>query len=124
WYGRVVALGCVIMGCVGPWSILAPPNPVRGGEYFEKFFEKPWRELYAGKIISVTAMPADYLPRLFAFKLPEIMLVLGLAGVAGAFFAATRRQLPLNRRASFVLVALAAILPVLLAILAHPAFYH
>jgi len=119
-----LALGYLIMGLLWPWSILEPLNPVRAAEYFDKFFEKPWRELYAGKIISVTAMPADYLPRLFAFKLPEIMLVLGLAGVAGAFFAATRRQLPLNRRASFVLVALAAILPVLVAILAHPAFYN
>jgi hypothetical protein len=52
------------------------------------------------------------------------MLALGLAGAAGAFVAATRRQLPLNRRANFVLVALAAILPVLVAILAHPAFYN
>jgi 4-amino-4-deoxy-L-arabinose transferase-like glycosyltransferase len=119
-----LALGYLIMGLLWPWSILEPLNPVRAAEYFDKFFEKPWRELYAGKIISVTAMPADYLPRLFALKLPEIMLVLGLAGVAGAFFAATRRQLPLNRRASFVLVALAAILPVLVAIVAHPAFYN
>jgi 4-amino-4-deoxy-L-arabinose transferase-like glycosyltransferase len=119
-----LALGYLIMGLLWPWSILEPLNPVRAAEYFDKFFEKPWRELYAGKIISVTAMPADYLPRLFALKLPEIMLVLGLAGVAGAFFAASRRQLPLNRRASFVLVALAAILPVLVAIVAHPAFYN
>ncbi len=119
-----LALGYLIMGLLWPWSILAPLNPVRAAEYFDKFFEKPWRELYAGKIISVTAMPADYLPRLFALKLPEIMLVLGLAGVAGALFAATRRRLPLNRRASFVLVALAAILPILVAIVAHPAFYN
>ena len=119
-----LALGYLIMGLLWPWSILAPLNPVRAAEYFDKFFEKPWRELYAGKIISVTAMPADYLPRLFALKLPEIMLVLGLAGVAGALFAATRRRLPLNRRASFVLVALAAILPIFVAIVAHPAFYN
>ena len=119
-----LVLGYLIMGLLWPWSILSPLNPVRAAEYFDKFFEKPWRELYAGKIISVTAMPADYLPRLFALKLPEIMLVLGLAGVAGALFAATRRRLPLNRRANFVLVALAAILPILVAMLAHPAFYN
>ena len=119
-----LVLGYLIMGLLWPWSILEPLNPVRAAEYFDKFFEKPWRELYAGKIISVTAMPADYLPHLFALKLPEIMLALGLAGVAGALFAATRRQLPLNRRASFVLVVLAAILPVLVAIVAHPAFYN
>jgi hypothetical protein len=112
------------MGLLWPWSILEPLNPVRAAEYFDKFFEKPWRELFAGKIISVTAMPADYLPRLFVLKLPEIMLVLGLAGVAGALFAATQRQLPLSRRANFVLVTLAAILPILVAMLAHPAFYN
>ena len=44
--------------------------------------------------------------------------------MAGALFAATRRRLPLNRRANFVLVALAAILPILVAMLAHPAFYN
>jgi hypothetical protein len=119
-----LALGYLIMGLLWPWSILAPLNPIRAAEYFDTFFEKPWRELFAGKVIPVTAMPASYLPKLFALKLPEIMLALGLAGAAGAFVAATRRQLPLNRRANFVLVALAAILPVLVAILAHPAFYN
>ena len=47
-------------------------------EYFDTFFEKPWRELFAGRLISVTDMPASYLPHLFALKLPEIMLALGL----------------------------------------------
>ena len=119
-----LVLGYLIMGLLWPWSILEPLNPVRAAEYFDKFFEKPWRELFAGKIISVTAMPADYLPRLFVLKLPEIMLVLGLAGVAGALLSATQRQLPLSRRANFVLVTLAAILPILVAMLAHPAFYN
>ena len=119
-----LVLGYLIMGLLWPWSILEPLNPVRAAEYFDKFFEKPWRELYAGKIISVTAMPADYLPRLFALKLPEIMLRAGPGRRGWRVFRCTRRQLPLNRRASFVLVALAAILPVLVAIVAHPAFYN
>jgi hypothetical protein len=119
-----LVLGYLIMGLLWPWSILAPLNPLRAAEYFDTFFEKPWRELYAGKVISVTAMPASYLPRLFVLKLPEIMLALGLTGTAGALIAATRRELPLNRRANLVLVALAAILPLLMAILAHPAFYN
>src|SRR4029077_17965759 len=71
-----------------------------------------------------TAMPASYLPHLFAIKLPEIMLALGLAGTAGALGAIARRDLPLNRRAGYVLVTFAAILPVLLAMVAHPAFYN
>jgi hypothetical protein len=119
-----LALGYLVMGLLWPWSIVAPLNPMRAAEYFDTFFEKPWREMFAGKLYAVTAMPAGYLPHLFALKLPEIMLVLGLAGIAGALIAATRRDLPLNRRANHVLVAFAAVLPVLLAMVAHPAFYN
>ncbi|HEY3222632.1 MAG TPA: glycosyltransferase family 39 protein [Pseudolabrys sp.] len=119
-----LVLGYLIMGLLWPWSILAPLNPIRAAEYFDTFFEKPWRELFAGKVISVTAMPASYLPQLFWLKLPEIMLALGLAGSVGALVAATRRDLPLNRRATFLLVSLAAVLPVVVAIAAHPAFYN
>ena len=119
-----LVLGYLIMGLLWPWSILAPLNPMRAAEYFDKFFEKPWREMFAGKLYSVTAMPANYLPHLFAIKLPEIMLALGLAGTAGALIAIGRRDLPLNRCAGYVLVTFAAILPVLLAMVAHPAFYN
>jgi Dolichyl-phosphate-mannose-protein mannosyltransferase len=119
-----LVLGYLIMGLLWPWSILAPLNPLRAAEYFDKFFEKPWREMFAGKLYSVTAMPASYLPHLFALKLPEVMLALGLAGAAGTLVAAARRELPINRRASYVLVTFAAIFPVLLALVAHPAFYN
>ena len=119
-----LVLGYLIMGLLWPWSILAPLNPMRAAEYFDTFFEKPWREMYAGKLYAVTAMPASYLPHLFALKLPEIMLALGLAGTVGAIVAAARGDLPLNRRANYLLITLAAILPILVAIVAHPAFYN
>ena len=119
-----LALGYLMMGLLWPWSILAPLNPMRAAEYFDKFFEKPWREMYAGKLYAVTDMPASYLPHLFALKLPEIMLVLGVGGVVGALIAVTRRELPLTQRANYLLVTLAALLPVMVAILAHPAFYN
>ncbi len=119
-----LVLGYLIMGLLWPWSILAPLNPIRAAEYFDTFFEKPWRELFAGKVISVTAMPVSYLPQLFVLKLPEIMLAFGLAGTMGALVAAGRPDLPSNRRATFLVVALAAILPVIVAIVAHPAFYN
>ena len=119
-----LVLGYVIMGLLWPWSVLAPLNPLRAAEYFDTFFEKPWRELYAGKLYAVTEMPAGYLPRLFAVKLPEIMLVLGLAGAAGALVATTRDDVPLNRRAGYLLVVLAALLPIAVAIVAHPALYN
>jgi hypothetical protein len=119
-----LVLGYLIMGLLWPWSILAPLNPMRAAEYFDTFFEKPWRELFAGKLYAVTDMPPSYLPTLFALKLPEIMLALGLAGAVGALVAIMRHGLPLTRRASYLLVALAALFPVGLAVLAHPALYN
>ena len=114
-------IGYLIMGLLWPWSIVSPLNPIDAAEYFDKFFEKPWRELYMGRLISVPDMPLSYLPVLFAVKLPEIMLVLGLAG---AVFAPARRNLTINRRAALFAVALAALLPVVLAMISHPAFYN
>jgi Dolichyl-phosphate-mannose-protein mannosyltransferase len=119
-----LVLGYLIVGLLWPWSILAPLNPLRAAEYFDTFFEKPWRELYAGKLYAVTEMPVGYLPRLFAVKLPEIMLALGLVGAAGTLVATTRHDVPLNRRASYLLVVLAALLPIAIAMVAHPALYN
>jgi hypothetical protein len=117
-------LGYLIMGLMWPWSILAPLNPMRAAEYFDTFFEKPWRELYAGQLFAVTNMPASYLPRLFVLKLPEVMLVLGFVGAAGALIMAAQSRVPLKRRATYVLLVLAALFPVMLAIVAHPALYN
>jgi len=117
-------LGYLIMGLLWPWSILSPLNPLRAAEYFDKFFEKPWRELYEGVRIAVPDMPASYLPHLFALKLPEAMLVLGAIGLIGALIAAARPSVPLNRRACLLVVALAAAFPVVLALIMRPALYN
>ena len=119
-----VVLGYLIMGLLWPWSVQSPLNPLHAAEYFDRFFEKPWQELYEGRLIDVPAMPASYLPHLFVLKLPEIMLALGLIGLVGVFIAAARRSVPVNRRAILIMVALAAILPVALAMLARPALYN
>jgi hypothetical protein len=113
-----LALGYLIMGLLWPWSIVSPLNPLHAAEYFDTFFEKPWRELFAGQLIPVTEMPVRYLPQLFVLKLPEIMIALGLAGAIGALVAATRPDLPPPRRANFLFVVLAAFFPVGLAMLA------
>ena len=117
-------LGYLIMGLLWPWSVLSPLNPLRAAEYFDTFFEKPWQELYEGRLIDVPAMPASYLPHLFLLKLPEIMLALGLAGTLGVFIGAARRGVTVNRRATLIIVALSAIFPVALAMLARPALYN
>ena len=119
-----LALGYLIMGLLWPWSILAPLNPLRAAQYFDTFFEKPWVELYQGRLIPVPDMPASYLPNLFLLKLPEIMLALGLTGFAGVFVLATQRATSANRRASLLAVALATVLPVVIAMIARPALYN
>ena len=119
-----LALGYLIMGLLWPWGILLPLNPLRASEYFANFFEKPWRELYEGRLISVPDMPVSYLPHLFALKLPEIMLALGLAGAVGTCVAVARRSVLVNRRAALLAVALAAVLPVAIAMTMHPALYN
>ncbi|HEY1310944.1 MAG TPA: glycosyltransferase family 39 protein, partial [Pseudolabrys sp.] len=119
-----LGLGYLIMGLLWPWSVLSPLNPLRAVEYFDTFFEKPWQELYEGRLISVPDMPSSYLPHLFILKLPEIMLVLGLAGIAGACLAIARGRVTINRRAGLTIVVLSAILPIALAIALRPALYN
>jgi 4-amino-4-deoxy-L-arabinose transferase-like glycosyltransferase len=114
----------LIMGLLWPWSILSPFNPLGAAEYFDTFFEKPWKELYEGRLIPVPDMPASYLPHLFWLKLPETMLALGITSGLGAFAAAGRHSVGLNRRACLLVVALAAVLPVGVAIVMHPALYN
>ena len=119
-----LALGYLIMGLLWPWSVLAPLNPLDAAEYFDKFFEKPWKELFEGKLISVPDMPVSYLPHLFAYKLPIVMLILGFGGLSGIIAVLIRGGLPLPRRAALLSLALAVLLPVVLAIISHPAFYN
>jgi hypothetical protein len=119
-----LGLGYLIMGLLWPWSVQSPLNPLYAAEYFDTFFEKPWEELYEGRLIPVPDMPASYLPHLFMLKLPEIMLALGTIGTVGAFIAAARRSVPPNRRAGLILVALSVILPIALAMAARPALYN
>ena len=117
-------IGYAIMALLWPWSVVHPLNPLYAAEYFDTFFEKPWKELYEGRLIAVPDMPASYLPHLFVLKLPLLLLVLGLAGAVGAFFSAARRDTPPNRRAVFLLAALAALLPIGIAMLTRPALYN
>lgn len=117
-------LGYLIMGLLWPWSILSPLNPLHAAEYFDKFFEKPWRELYQGVRIAVPDMPAGYLPHLIVLKLPEVMLVLGAIGLVGAIVAAARPSVSTQRRACLLTVALAVAFPIVFAMIMRPALYN
>jgi Dolichyl-phosphate-mannose-protein mannosyltransferase len=120
----VMVLAYAVMALVWPWSVGDPLNPLRAVEYFSRFFEKPWQELFDGRVISVPDMPRSYVPTLFALKLPVILSVLGFGGAAGALVAAFRGKLAANRRAVLLLVALAALLPLAVTIALRPAMYN
>src|SRR2546423_1907291 len=66
-------LGYLVMGLIWPWSIMEPENPLLALTYFSHFFEKPWKEMFDGALVSVPDMPWSYLPTLFALQLPEVI---------------------------------------------------
>jgi len=117
-------LAYAVMAMVWPWSVSNPLNPLRAVEYFSHFFEKPWHELFDGRIISVPEMPRSYVPTLLALKLPAMMSFLGWAGAAGALVAAFKDSLAIERRAILLLVTLAALLPLAFAVALQPAMYN
>lgn len=118
------ALAYAVMALVWPWSVVDPLNPLRAVEYFSHFFEKPWQELFAGRLIFVPDMPRSYVPTLLALKLPPILSLLGLAGAIGALVAACRRGVAGNDRAVLLLIALAAVLPLAVTVALRPAMYN
>ncbi len=118
----VLAYG--VMALVWPWAVIDPLNPIRALGYFSRFFEDPWSELFGGQLIRVPDMPRSYVPTLLALKLPEIFFVLGLLGALGAAIACARREISPTRRAIFLLVVLAAMLPIAVTIATRPAMYN
>jgi 4-amino-4-deoxy-L-arabinose transferase-like glycosyltransferase len=120
-------LAYLIMGLVWPWSVVAPLNPIRAAEYFSRFFEKPWRELFGGQLIEVTQMPREYVPILLALQVPILMLTTGLAGTVGAFIAAVRgsqHEADIRRRAVLLALVLAPTLPVVATVATQPGLYN
>jgi hypothetical protein len=122
-----VILAYLVMGLVWPWAVLSPFNPFHAVEYFSNFFEKPWRELFDGQINLVPDMPRSYVPILTVLQTPELMLGLGLFGIAGALAAVLRGAkmgIPVGRRAALCAVLIAALLPMLITVAARPAMYN
>ncbi len=121
-------LAYLVMGLVWPWSVTSPLNPFHAAEYFSNVFEKPWRELFDGQLIPVDDMPRSYVPTLFAVQVPELMLALGLGGMAGALVAAlwgrARDAAAAGRRAALFSILLAVTLPILLTVAARPVMYN
>lgn len=117
-------LAYALMGLLWPWSVQSPLNPFRAALYFDHFFEKPWKELYFGSLISVPEMPWSYLPTLLAFKLPELFVVLALLGSAVASLRAARSATPPRQRAVLLLVLGAVLVPLIITAVSRPALYN
>src|SRR6201746_2502154 len=117
-------LGYLVMGLIWPWSIMEPGNPFQALTYFSHFFEKPWKEMFDGALVSVPDMPWSYLPTLFALQLPEILLGLTIAGVVGTFMSLSRKDVPARRKTILLMLTLAATLPLVAAMVKRPALYN
>jgi hypothetical protein len=117
-------LGYLVMGLIWPWSIIEPGHPFQAATYFSQFFEKPWKEMFDGAIVSVPDMPWSYLPTLFALQLPEVLLALSIAAVVTTILALPRSDVPARRKTILLMLTLAAVLPIAIAILKRPALYN
>jgi hypothetical protein len=119
-----LVLGYLIMGLMWPWSIMEPGHPFQALTYFSHFFEKPWKEMFDGALVSVPDMPWSYLPTLFALQLPEVLLALLVAGVVGTIMSLSRVNVPARRKTILSMLTLAATLPLVIAMVKRPALYN
>ncbi|MBR0717718.1 glycosyltransferase family 39 protein [Bradyrhizobium liaoningense] len=119
-----LVLGYLVMGLIWPWSIMEPANPFQALTYFSHFFEKPWKEMFDGALVSVPDMPWSYLPTLFALQLPEVLLVLMIGAVVGTFVMLPRKDVPARRKTIMLMLTLAATLPLVIAMVKRPALYN
>src|SRR5579871_5497687 len=119
-----LALGYLIMGLIWPWSIIQFANPFHALTYFSHFFEKPWKEMFDGALVSVPDMPWSYLPTLFALQLPEVLLALLAIAVVATFVSLSRNDVTAKRKSIMLMLTLAATLPIAIAIVKRPALYN
>jgi hypothetical protein len=119
-----LVLGYLVMGLIWPWSIMEPDNPFQALTYFSHFFEKPWKEMFDGALVSVPDMPWSYLPTLFALQLPEVLLGLLTAGVVGTLMLLPRPDVAARRKTILLMLTSAATLPLLIAMVKRPALYN
>ena len=119
-----LVFGYLVMGLIWPWAIMEPGNPIQALTYFSHFFEKPWKEMFEGALVSVPDMPWSYLPTLFALQLPEVLLALCIAAVVGTFMSLSRSDVPARRKTILLMLTFAATLPLVIAMVKRPALYN
>jgi len=61
---------------------MEPGNPFQALTYFSHFFEKPWKEMFEGALVSVPDMPWSYLRRCSRYNFPNTARLLAAGVVA------------------------------------------
>ncbi len=127
-FAALLALGLplayFVLGAIWPWAVIEPLNPVRALNYYAHFWEVPWSEMFDGRPVLVPDMPRTYVPTLFAIQMPELFLGLSVAGAAGAVVYALFGADAPARRARFVLVLAAAVVPIMVTVIMRPVMYN
>ncbi|MGU3493116.1 ArnT family glycosyltransferase [Xanthobacteraceae bacterium A53D] len=124
WLALGLPLGYAVLAVIWPWAVVDPLNPIHALQYYSHFWEVPWREMFDGRPVLVPDMPRTYVPILFGIQMPEMFLAFALAGMAGAVvFAVFGKDTP-NRRARFVFVLAAALVPVMITVIMRPVMYN
>ncbi|MBV1856806.1 MAG: glycosyltransferase family 39 protein [Nannocystaceae bacterium] len=124
--GRAIGafgLGWTAMIAAWPWAQLQPlRRPVFALSYMSKFALAPRKFPFNGEEMYGFEIPWDYIPRMLAFKLPELILV----GLALSLLVAPLlllRERDLRRTASWALLLLAVVIPPAYAILKGSTLY-
>jgi hypothetical protein len=114
----------LVMVALWPWSAIDWQNPVSAFMVFSNFLDWPYKELFQGHETFGADMPRYYVPLLLSLTLPELLVVLGIAGLLGATAAAFRRTLPATQRAALLVLVAAPVIPVMLSVITRPMMFN
>jgi hypothetical protein len=122
-----ITIGWVGMLVFWPWAQLRPVSgPFHALRNMTHFNLHNRLFPYGGQWIRTYEAPWDYLPRLFAFKMPEIVVVAACGGaLLGLYWLVKKGRDPLEQQWMFarVLLAVAIVLPPLYAIVRSSPLY-
>jgi hypothetical protein len=119
-------LAYTIMAAAWPWAALDWANPLRALAVFSRY-PFPGSVLFDGHLVPAAGLPIRYVPELLLLTTPEVLLV-GVALAAGIGCAAVRHggldRLAEPRGRAWTAVAIAAMLPVVYAVMFRPVLYN
>ena len=118
-----VLIATALMALLWPWSVMAPGNMLLAAHDLTGFHVPT---ILAGRPLNSYDVPAWYVPTYLLVKLPETLLI-GLAVALAAAAIRDRRpdpDAPPMRSRQWLLVVLAASIPVAYAVVARPAIYN